>query len=222
MKEKNENNDVMQSKGVRLRDDQWEDCDRLYRKLGRESEAIECVDAALQRIDEQNIAHQVGAATTFLNCATVYKAFGKAEQGIALFERARAVYESELKPDDSRLGGLYNNMALSLVDLGRFGEADELYKKAIAVMEQNEGGALEVAITYLNMATAAESERGLLDADETVQEYLDKAEKLLEDFANRDGYYAFVCEKCASVFNYYGRFMYANELLARARRIYGQ
>lgn len=194
----------------------------LYRKLGRESEAIECVDAALQRIDEQNIAHQVGAATTFLNCATVYKAFGKAEQGIALFERARAVYESELKPDDSRLGGLYNNMALSLVDLGRFGEADELYKKAIAVMEQNEGGALEVAITYLNMATAAESERGLLDADETVQEYLDKAEKLLEDFANRDGYYAFVCEKCASVFNYYGRFMYANELLARARRIYGQ
>ena len=194
----------------------------LYRKLGRESEAIECVDAALQRIDEQNIAHQVGAATTFLNCATVYKAFGKAEQGIALFERARAVYESELKPDDSRLGGLYNNMALSLVDLGRFREADELYKKAIAVMEQNEGGALEVAITYLNMATAAESERGLLDADETVQEYLDKAEKLLEDFANRDGYYAFVCEKCASVFNYYGRFMYANELLARARRIYGQ
>ncbi|MBR6679624.1 MAG: tetratricopeptide repeat protein [Clostridia bacterium] len=194
----------------------------LYRKLGRESEAIECVDAALQRIDEQNIAHQVGAATTFLNCATVYKAFGKAEQGIALFERARAVYESELKPDDSRLGGLYNNMALSLVDLGRFREADELYKKAIAVMEQNEGGALEVAITYLNMATAAESERGLLDADETVQEYLDKAEKLLEDFSNRDGYYAFVCEKCASVFNYYGRFMYANELLARARRIYGQ
>ena len=194
----------------------------LYRKLGRENEAIECVDAALQRIDEQNIAHQVGAATTFLNCATVYKAFGKAEQGIALFERARAVYESELKPDDSRLGGLYNNMALSLVDLGRFREADELYKKAIAVMEQNEGGALEVAITYLNMATAAESERGLLDADETVQEYLDKAEKLLEDFASRDGYYAFVCEKCASVFNYYGRFMYANELLARARRIYGQ
>lgn len=37
MKEKNENNDVMQSKGVRLRDDQWEDCDRLYRKLGLSS-----------------------------------------------------------------------------------------------------------------------------------------------------------------------------------------
>lgn len=37
MKEKNENNEVMQSKGVRLRDDQWEDCDRLYWKLGLSS-----------------------------------------------------------------------------------------------------------------------------------------------------------------------------------------
>ena len=194
----------------------------LYRKLGRESEALGCVDAALLKIEEQGIAHQVGAATTFLNCATVYKAFGKAERGIELFERARAVYERELDPEDSRLGGLYNNMALSLVDLGRFFEAYELYKKAISVMEKNDGGALEVAITYLNMATAAEAEKGLLDADETIQEYLDRAERLLENFTNRDGYYAFVCEKCASVFNYYGRFMYAAELSERARRIYGQ
>ena len=151
----------------------------------------------------------------------MYKAFGKAEQGIALFERARAVYERELEPTDSRLGGLYNNMALSLVDLGRFRDAHELYKKAISVMERAEGGTLEVAITYLNMATAAEAELGLLDADETIQEHLDKAESLLENFSKRDGYYAFVCEKCASVFNYYGRFMYAGELSERARRIYG-
>lgn len=194
----------------------------LYRKLGREREALESVDAALLKIEEQEIAHQVGAATTFLNCATVYKAFGRAENGITLFKRAKEIYERELDPADSRLGGLYNNMALSLVDLGRFSEADELYKKAISVMEKNEGGALEVAITYLNMATAAEAEKGLLDADETIQEHLDRAESLLENFTHRDGYYAFVCEKCASVFNYYGRFMYAAELSERARRIYGQ
>ena len=37
---------------------------------------------------------------------------------------------------------------------------------------------------------------------------------------DNDGYYAFVCEKCASVFGYYGRFVYEGELLERARRIY--
>lgn len=192
----------------------------LYRKLGREREALECVREALAEIEEQNIAHQVGAATTFLNCATVYKAFGRAENGITLFERARSIYERELDPTDSRLGGLYNNMALSMVDLGRFDEAKELYKKAVSVMEKNEGGALEIAITYLNMATAAEAELGLLDADEIIQAYLDRAESLLENFLKRDGYYAFVCEKCASVFNYYGRFIYAAEISARAKEIY--
>ena len=192
----------------------------LYRKLGRENEALACVSAALDKIEKLDIGHQVGAATTFLNCATVYKAFGKAEESLPLFERARGVYESELDAADSRLGGLYNNMALSLVDLERFSEANELYKKAISVMKQTQNGDLEVAITYLNMASAVEAELGLLDADMTIQEYLDKAEKLLEEHAKKDGYYAFVCEKCASVFGYYGRFMYENELKERARRIY--
>ena len=194
----------------------------LYRKLGKEDMALECVSSALAKIDELNISHQVGAATTFLNCATVYKAFGRAESALPLFEKARSVYESELESTDTRLGGLYNNMALSLVDIKRFSEARELYLKAIGIMENAENGSLEVAITYLNMASAAESELGLLDADETIQSYLDKAEEILESHNDRNGYYAFVCEKCASVFGYYGRFLYENDLKERARRIYSQ
>ena len=88
-------------------------------------------------------------------------------------------------------------------------------------MSQSQDGAPEVAITYLNMASAAEAQFGLLDADERIQEYLDKAEQLLEAHQNRDGNYAFVCEKCATVFDYYGRFFFANELKERSRRIYG-
>ena len=81
-------------------------------------------------------------------------------------------------------------------------------------------GELEVAITYLNMASAAEAECGIVDADERIQGYLDDAVAILEAHAKRDGYYAFVCEKCASVFGYYGRFFYEKELKERARRIY--
>ena len=137
-----------------------------------------------------------------------------------LFERAKKVYETELDPYDTRLGGLYNNMALALVDLKRFDEADRLYRKAIEIMSNNDGGDLEVAITYLNIATAAEAEYGLLDADEKISALLDKAKDILENHAQKDGYYAFVCEKCASVFGYYGHFVYQNELSERARRIY--
>ena len=192
----------------------------LYRKLGKKESALSCVTAALHLIEENEIGEQIGAATTYLNSATVYKAFGMAEQSLPLFERAQRIYEGQLAPNDSRLGGLYNNMALTLVDLGRFSEADALYRRAIRVMEQIENGALEVAITYLNMASAAEAEHGLLDADEQIGTLLDRAEALLEGDVPRDGYYAFVCEKCASVFGYYGRFRFENQLRERARRIY--
>lgn len=192
----------------------------LYRKLGKQAQALAQVAAALEKIGEMGVGEQVGAATTYLNGATVYKAFGLAEDAIPLFERARAIYERELPPQDSRLGGLYNNMGLALVDLKRFAEADALYRKAIAVMQTAPNGALEVAITYLNMATAAEAELGLWEADEKITDYLKKAEDLLNGHQNRDGYYAFVCEKCASVYGYYGYFNFEKELTERARRIY--
>lgn len=192
----------------------------LYRKLGRREEALSAASIAVERVNALGIAHQVGAATTLLNAATVCKAFGKAEESIPMFEAARTVYERELSPTDGRLGGLYNNMALALTDLSRFSEARELYRRAIAVMEQNEGGETEIAITYLNLADVAEAELGALEGSEEIEALLDRAEALLEQFPTRDGYYAFVCEKCASVFGYYGRFVYEKELSERARRIY--
>lgn len=192
----------------------------LYRKTGRREEALSSANAALRDIERMGVGEQVGAATSYLNCATVYKAFGMAEDSMPLFKRARRIYERELSPDDARLGGLYNNMALSLVDLGRFFEAYELYFKAIEVMSKAEGGALEVAITYLNIASAKEAELGLLDADAEIGVCLDKAQALLDENRSDDGYYAFVCEKCAGVFGYYGRFLYDAELCERARRIY--
>ena len=70
------------------------------------------------------------------------------------------------------------------------------------------------------MASAEEARFGLLDSEEKVNEYLDVAENIFENYPKRDGYYAFVCEKCASTFGYYGRFLYEKELKARAEEIY--
>lgn len=192
----------------------------LYRKLGRQDDAFGIVDRLLSLVNEMKIETNVGAGTTFINCATVYKAFGLAERALPLFEKAVSVYEKGLAPDDKRFGGLYNNMGLALVDLKRFDEALALYEKAISIMEKTENGLLEVAITYLNIASLKEAELGLINAEEIIEEYLKKAEKILDEHNERDGYYAFVCEKCASVFGYYGFFLYENTLKERAKRIY--
>lgn len=193
----------------------------LSRKLGEQENAFQFVDNALNLIDKMNIADNVGAATTYLNSATVYKAFGKADEAIPLFEKAKSIYEANLSQDDARLGGLYNNMALALVDLERFEDALSLYEKAISVMATLKNKEPEQAITYLNMASAAEAQYGLEDGAEKIAEYTEKAQALLDIGKERlDGEYAFACEKCATVFGYYGYFYYENELKERSRRIY--
>lgn len=193
----------------------------LTRKLGEGDEAVGFAESALGLVERMGIQTNLGAATTYLNSATVYKAFSRAEESIPLFKRAQEIYEGNLSKDDARLGGLYNNMGLSLVDLNRFDEANHFYKKAIGVMARIPSKEPEQAITYLNIATAAEMQFGLEDGEKIIAENIEKAIELLDVGKDRlDGDYAFVCEKCATVFEYYGYFFYKNKLVERYRRIY--
>ena len=146
---------------------------------------------------------------------------GEAEKSISFFEKAVTLYETLLPPNDRRLAGLYNNFALSLVDLKEYNKALALYEKAIEVLNRNPKFNLEQAVSYLNTANAVEAQNGLENACDKIDVLLDKAEKVLdENYSETDGNYAFVCEKCAPTFGYYGRFLYENELKERARVIY--
>ena len=192
-----------------------------YRKVQERDKAFAQIDAAQALLDEMDFRGTITEGTTCVNAATACQAFGENARALELFERAKAVYESvpSLKPE--LLGGLYNNMALAYVAERRFAQAHALYEKALAVMAKAEHGAPEQAITYLNMADAAEAELGLLDASETIDRCLETAQALLDTpTLVRDGYYAFVCEKCAPTFEYYGWFAAADDLNERARAIY--
>ena len=192
-----------------------------YRKTGERDKAFPQAEAALKLLDALGFEGTITAGTTCVNAVTAYQAFGEHEKALAVFERARKNYEAIPKVKPELLGGLYNNMALTLVSMKRFSEANALCEKAIETMAKAPHGALEQAITYLNMANAAEEEKGLLDAAEAIDAYLQKAQELLDTpDIPRDGYYAFVCEKCAPTFEYYGWFSAANELNARARAWY--
>lgn len=189
----------------------------LYRKIGKKQEALAAVDSAMKTAEGTSTV----TATTFLNAATVYKAFDMPEKALPLYRKAQSIYEAELEPDDTRLAGLYNNMALSLTSLGQFKEAYYCYEKALVIMRKDEKGKLECAITLLNIAETAEEEKGLEAAEGYITEKLNEAYALIDspDVA-RDGYYAFVCEKCAGVFGYHGFFAREKELCERAEKIY--
>ena len=192
----------------------------FYRKQGNREMAYRHADAAAALVEKLGMEETVTAGTTWVNAGTVREAFGEPVEGLAFFEKARENYEKNLPSDDERLGGLYNNMALALTACGRYREALDMFRRALRVMEQQEHGEPEMAITYLNMADAAEAELGPEDAAEYTEEYLDRAAELLDtEGLPRNGYYAFVCEKCAPVFGHYGYFAEDEELRKRVREI---
>ena len=105
-----------------------------YRKTGQRDKALENGEAALALLERLDFGDTISAGTTCVNFATALNAFGENERALALFERARPIYESSAATRPELLGGLYNNMALTCVALGRYGEAEALYDRAMAVM----------------------------------------------------------------------------------------
>jgi len=192
-----------------------------YRKTGERDKALRRIDEALALLRELDFGGTISAGTTFVNAATALSAFGEPERALELFERARAVYESGGKTQRALLGGLYNNMALTLAALGRFAEAHSLYDRAMALMADEPGGALEQAITCLNRADAVTAERGAEAAEAEVGALLDRAWALLHaPDVPQNGYCAFVYEKCAPSFAWYGRFADAEDLKKEAETLY--
>lgn len=192
-----------------------------YRKTGDREKALANGREALALLERLGFEGTISSGTTCTNVATAMNAFGENKEAMKLFRRARAVYEAAPRTSPELLGGLYNNMALTLTAMGEYPEAYELYEKAMEKMATVPNGVLEQAITCLNIANAVEAEKGMEAGEEQIFGLLDRALDLLNTAGvPHDGYYAFVCEKCAPTFAYYGYFMAAEELTAKAEAIY--
>lgn len=213
----------------------------FMRQRGRFDEAKEFADLAVNDYGaDPAFSDTVFFATTCLNAATVYKASGDAGTALGLYMRCKALYDSRLEPDDLKYAGLLNNMGLALSELGEFGRARQAFCDAVRIQEPaGADTALDRAITLLNMCDLIEAEReagggaeltgaggdgAAPGADGSVEAEIDglieKAYGLIIDpDVPRNAYYAFVCEKCAPVFGYYGYFLYKNELSEAAGEI---
>ncbi len=188
-----------------------------YRKQNNKEKGLEAVQNSLLLIEELNQSDTVSGATILLNCATAYKAFGMPQDAMPLYLRAEEIYKQLLQPNDSRFGGLYNNMALALADLGKFKEAENSYLSALDIMKKIPHGEAECAITYINLAHMYE-DFGVADK---INACMEKAYTLLQsENLMHDGYYAFVLEKCAPSFAYFGDVAVSEQMKQEALRIY--
>ena len=76
-----------------------------YRKTGDREKALRWVDEALRLLRTLDFEGSVSAGTTYVNAATACSAFGENERALALFEKAREIYESLPDVGAQLLGG---------------------------------------------------------------------------------------------------------------------
>ncbi|MBQ4062577.1 MAG: tetratricopeptide repeat protein [Christensenellaceae bacterium] len=177
----------------------------LYRRTNDMQPALEAVYDGFELVERLNIDGSVTAGTTWLNGATTLKAFGNSWQAITYYKRARRIYETRLERSDYRISGLYNNMALCLVDLKQYAEAESLYHEALDVLfsSDRDGNLCDIAATYMNLAYLYEE----WDRSELIDASLERCELALKSNRTaRNGYYAFTCRKCVPGFAHFGWF----------------
>ena len=192
----------------------------FYRQNATKEDAYGAAERGIELLPVLGLEDTISGATTYLNAATVYKTFGEPEKAVESYERAKVIYEKCLEKNDTRMAGLYNNYALALCDVGRYDEAEKSYFSALEIVENDGTQVLERAITYLNLADLYYIKLGELESSDLVEKYLGMAENIFESDVPRNGYYAYVCEKSAPTFRYYGWFMTAKTLEERAKAIY--
>lgn len=190
----------------------------FYRKTGKKEKAENACNRAIELISELGLLGTVSAATVFLNIATVKKAFGEPETAVYYYENALTIYNDKLDKNDARFAGLYNNFALALVDLKRFKEAEKLYLSAIEIMKNTEKGQPDCAISYVNLAHLY-LDKG--ESKDKIEDCLFNAYNLLNDEKTaQNGYTAYVLEKCAPSFGFFGFNLIENEFNKKSKELY--
>lgn len=188
-----------------------------YRRAGDAERGLDAVQRGLSLVESEGIGEEVSGATVMLNAATTMKAFGHAADAVVIYAMAEKVYKNKLSADDYRLAGLYNNFAAALTELREFKKAREMYSAAAAILMARGDHREELAVTYVNVANLI-CEEDIEDSE--AEEYMRRAWRILDAIENRDGNYAFVAEKCAPAFGYFGFFREEKELKRRAEEIY--
>jgi len=190
-----------------------------YRRTNEPERGITAVRKAASLIDELGMNENASAAVIFVNMATTLKAFGKAAEGIAYYEQAEKIMTDSCREQTYDFAAMLNNKASSLCDMGRLDEAEECYKRAIAILDKNGEHDGEIAVSYVNLAHLYFDRDG--NAYEQVEKLLDTAwEYINSERQPHDANYAFILSKCAPSFEYFKRFDEAEALKEVAREIY--
>lgn len=195
----------------------------FYRSVSAFERAYAAAEDVLLLMEELKLEDSEHFATTLLNAATAYSAGGDFAQALRLYRQAVQIYERLLPGEDYRWAGLYNNMSILLEKLDENDEAADCAKKALAVIEKQEGSEAQTATTLTNLALICFK----VSKNEEAKAYLSRAIALFEKDADApnehySGALAGMGEACFRDGEYERSLSYYERALEDVKRHYGE
>ena len=122
------------------------------RDTSQKEKGMAYCEQLLTLMSELKLYGSVEYATSLLNIANAYRAFGKHQQSLAYYEEVEKIYQEKLAQNDFSFASLYNNLSLLYQEMGQFEKAKEALEKALAIVVQYEQAMIEQATTRTNLA----------------------------------------------------------------------
>lgn len=155
-------------------------------------------DKALQYCDElQNILKmlklegRIDYATSLLNVANAYRAFGLFEESLHLYEIVETTYQKQVESNDFMYASLYNNWSLLYQEMQDYESARDMLLKALVIADSYKEAVIPQATTRANLA-ATLLQLGTDEDYEQAMEYLKEALAVHEKVGGSDFHYGAV------------------------------
>ncbi len=193
----------------------------LTRRLGEFKECDSLCNRAQEVLTQLNMQSTPAAAKIYINIADTLILEERYRDAIRFLEPACAILKGHEETSKSpALAGACNSLGLALTAIGEYEAASKQYEEALAVLLANPACILDTATTHVNLAHLISV---WTNDEEEVNSNLITAFKLLDskDLAH-DYRYADTCLSCAESFEYFGFFLYKNQLRKRAADVYGE
>lgn len=130
-----------------------------------------------------------GYATSLLNIANAYRAFGLYEDALNAFAGVEDCYNRCLAQDDFLFASLYNNRGLLYQETGDYVKAKETLMLALRIVDKKKDAEMQKASTLANLGAAMILLPGKRDKEEAVS-YIKEALELFEKDGGKDFHYS--------------------------------
>lgn len=127
-----------------------------YRQTSNKEKILNTIEEVCDLLVSMKAQGTISYATTMLNIANAYRSIGEYELAKDYYAKTQEIYnkameEGHLAKNDICVAGLYNNMSLLYQELDDYKMAEELLKKALAIVNDRQDK-FEIAVTYANLA----------------------------------------------------------------------